>query len=74
MYEFLHRLQIKGFCNRRVGLIENGSWAPTAGREMKRMLAEMSGIDLVEPMVTLRSRLKSTDLPALESLAEALLK
>ena len=74
MYEFLHRLQIKGFCNRRVGLVENGSWAPTAGREMKRMLAEMSGIDLVEPMVTLRSRLKSTDLPALESLADALLK
>ncbi|MBR4212710.1 MAG: MBL fold metallo-hydrolase [Bacteroidales bacterium] len=74
MYEFLHRLQIKGFCNRRVGLVENGSWAPTAGREMKRMLAEMSGIDLVEPMVTLRSRLKSTDLPALESLAAALLK
>lgn len=74
MYEFLHRLQIKGFCNRRVGLVENGSWAPTAGREMKRMLAEMNGIDLVEPMVTLRSRLKSTDLPALESLAEALMK
>ena len=74
MYEFLHRLQIKGFCNRRVGLVENGSWAPTAGREMKRMLAEMSGIDLVEPMVTLRSRLKSTDLPALESLAAALLR
>ena len=74
MVGFLHRLRIKGFCNRRVGLMENGSWAPTAGREMKRLLAEMSGIELVEPMVTLRSRLKSTDLPALEALADALMK
>ena len=74
MYEFLHRLQIKGFCNRRVGLIENGSWAPTAGREMKKMLADLPGIDLVEPMVTIRSRMKSTDLPALEALADALMK
>ena len=73
MYEFLHRLQIKGFCNRRVALVENGSWAPTAGREMKRLLGEMSGITLIEPMVSIRSRMKTTDLPALESLADAIL-
>ena len=73
MYEFLHRLQIKGFCNRKVGIIENGSWAPSAGRVMKEMLSAMSGIEIVEPMVTIKSRMKASDIPALESLASSLL-
>ncbi len=73
MYEFLHRIQIKGYKARRVGLIENGSWAPSAGRVMKEMLAEMKGIDLIEPMVTVRSSLQPTDTPALEALAEAII-
>ena len=73
MYEFLHRLQIKGFCNRKVGILENGSWAPSAGRVMKEMLSSMSGIEIVEPMVTIKSRMKESDIPALESLASALL-
>ena len=73
MYEFLHRLQIKGFCNRKVAIIENGSWAPSAGRVMKEMLSTMSNIEIVEPMVTIRSRMKAADIPALESLAQALL-
>lgn len=73
MYEFLHRLQIKGFCNRKVAIIENGSWAPSAGRTMKEMVSTMSGIDLVEPMVTIRSRMKQSDIPALENLADSLL-
>ena len=73
MYEFLHRIQIKGYKDRRVGLIENGSWAPCAGRVMKEMLSEMKGIDLAEPMVTLRSTMKPTDQPAMEALAEAIL-
>ena len=72
MYEFLHRLQIKGFCNRKVGSIENGSWAPSAGRVMKEMLSSMSGIEIVEPMVTIRSRMKQSDIPALDSLADAI--
>ena len=72
MYEFLHRLQIKGFCNRKVGIIENGSWAPSAGRVMKEMLSSMSGIEIVEPMVTIKSRMKESDIPALDSLADAI--
>ena len=74
MYEFLHRIQIKGYKNRRVGIIENGSWAPSAGRVMKEMLAEMKGIDLVEPMVTIRSAMQPTDVPTMEALAEALVR
>ena len=73
MYDFLHRLQIKGFCNRKVALVENGSWAPSAGRVMKEMLSAMSGIEIVEPMVTIKSRMKAADIPALESLADSLL-
>jgi flavorubredoxin len=73
MYEFLHRLQIKGFCNRKVAIIENGSWAPSAGRVMKEMLSSMSNIEIVEPMVTIKSRMKEADIPVLESLASALL-
>jgi len=73
MYEFLHRLQIKGFCNRKVAIIENGSWAPSAGRVMREMLSAMNGIEVVEPMVTIKSRMKQSDIPALESLASALI-
>ena len=74
MYEFLHRLQIKGYCNRKVAIVENGSWAPSAGRVMKEMLSSMSNIEIVDPMVTIRSRMKQADIPALDSLADALVR
>ena len=73
MYDFLHHLQIKSFQKRRVAIVENGSWAPSAGRVMRAMLSEMKELEIVEPMVTIRSRMKSTDLPAMEALADALL-
>ena len=73
MYEFLHRIQIKGYKSHRVGIIENGSWAPSAGRVIKEMLATMKDIDLVEPMVTIRSTMQPTDEPAMEALAEAII-
>ena len=73
MYEFLHRLQIKGYCNRKVAILENGSWAPSAGRVMKEMVGAMSNIELVDPMVTIRSRMKKSDIPALENLADSIL-
>lgn len=73
MVDFLHHLQSKGFRNRRVALVENGSWAPSAGREMTAMLEKMKDIDCVTPVVTLRGRMKQSDLGALEALADALL-
>ena len=73
MYEFIHRLQIKGYSNRRVALVENGSWAPSAARVMKEMVATMKNVELVGPVVTIRSRMKSSDLPALDALADAVL-
>lgn len=73
MHDFLHHLQLKGFQKRRVGIIENGSWAPCAGRIMKGMLEQMKDIDIVEPMVTIRSRMKKGDVAALKQLADAVL-
>ncbi len=70
---FLHLLSAKAWQQKRVGLIENGSWAPASGRIMKEAFAAMKGVTVIEPAVTLLSTLKSTDLPALEALADALL-
>ena len=73
MYDFLHHLKLKAYQKRRVGIIENGSWAPCAGRVMKGMLETMKDIEIVEPMVTIRSAMKQGDIPALEALADAML-
>ena len=73
MHDFLHHLKLKAYQKRRVGIIENGSWAPCAGRVMKGMLEGMKEIEIVEPMVTIRSTMKQADIPALEALADAML-
>ena len=73
MHDFLHHLQIKNFQKRRIGLIENGSWAPCAAKAMRTLIEPMKEITLVDPVVTIRSRMKQTDLPALEALADAIL-
>ena len=73
MHDFLHHLKLKAYQKRRVGIIENGSWAPCAGRVMKGMLETMKEIEIVEPMVTIRSTMKQGDIPALEALADAML-
>ena len=73
MYDFLHHLQLKGYQRRRVGLIENGSWAPSAGRVMRGLLASMKDIDIVEPMVTLRTTLQPENIPSMQALAKTLL-
>ncbi len=71
MHEFLHHLQLKGYRSRRVAIIENGSWAPCAARAMKAMIEPMKEIEILEPTVTIRSRMKQSDMPALERLADA---
>ena len=70
MHDFLHHLQMKGYRSRRVALIENGSWAPSAARAMRAMLEPLKEIEILEPTVTIRSRMKQSDIPALERLAE----
>ena len=73
MHDFLHHLKLKNYQNRKVAIVENGSWAPTAGRVMRAMLEGMKNIAIVDTMVTIRSRMKESDLPAMEQLATELL-
>ena len=72
MQDFLHHLQSKAYQNRTIGLIENGSWAPTAAKTMRGILDTMKNITIVEPVVTIKSELKENDIPTLEELADAL--
>lgn len=72
MYDFLHHLQLKSYQNRKVGIIENGSWAPTAAKTMRKELEVMKNIEIVEPVVTIWSRMKESDLPALQALVDAM--
>lgn len=73
MESFLAHLKSKAYQKRKVGLVENGSWAPCAGRIMKSTLESMKDITLVEPLVTIRSAQKSADEVQLNALADAML-
>ncbi len=73
MHDFLHHLAIKGYCKRRIAIIENGSWAPSAGRAMRNIIDRFKDVCVVEDMVTIMSRMKPSDIPALESLADEVL-
>ena len=73
MHDFLYHLQIKNYQRRRFGIVENGSWMPTAGKVMRSMIEGLKDCEIVEPMVTIRSRMKAADEAQLEQLADSLL-
>lgn len=73
MREFLHRLQSKNYQKRKVALVENGTWSPSAGRAMRGILDTMKDLEIVEPMVTIRSTMKAEDMENLNALVEAML-
>ena len=72
-YNFLHTLQMKAWQKRKVALVENGTWGPTAGKVMRDMFSQMKEVTEVGNMVTIRSRMSEADIPALEALASAIL-
>ncbi len=74
MSNFLHLLIEKNYQNRKIALIENGSWAPSAARCMKESISKMKNINLCEKVVTIKSTMKSEDIIQLENLSEELLK
>ena len=71
--DLLHRLQSKGYQKRKVAIVENGTWSPSAGRTIREMLENMKDIEIVEPMVTIYSTMKDSDLEKINELAEAML-
>ena len=70
--DFLHHLLIKGFKNRKVAVVENGSWAPSAGKVMREYFEKMKGIELCDVSVTIKSTLNEDTVRKLEELADAI--
>ena len=73
METFLNKLTNKNYQNRKIAIIENGSWAPTAARVMKGYVEKMKKITLCEKTVTIKSAMKDADVTAMEELADELL-
>lgn len=61
METFLNILKSKNYQNRKIGIIENGSWAPSAGKCMKEIINNMKNIEIIEPLVTIKSAMKKDD-------------
>ena len=68
MEHFLMRLKDRNYQKRKVGIVENGSWAPSAGRCMKSILEGMKDIEIVEPMITIKSKMKEENIAEFEKL------
>lgn len=71
MQDFLNHLQAKAYQNRKVALVENGTWAPSAAKVMRGMLESMKNITVLEPVVTIRSAMKESDMDAINDLVKA---
>ena len=74
MKTFIEHLVERGYKNRTIGFIENGSWAPTAAKVMKGMLEGLKNIELLEPVVTIKSALNADSEAQLDALCKALIK
>ena len=65
---FLNLLKEKNYQNRKVGIIENGSWAPNAANSIKNILSQMKDIEIIEPVVTIKTKLNEESNKKLEEL------
>ncbi len=74
MEDFLHHLKSKAYQKRKVAFMENGSWAPMAAKQMKAIVETFKNIEMVEPVVTIRSTLNDASRAQLEALAAELTK
>ena len=73
MKQFLDHLKERSYQNRTVGIIENGSWAPSAGKCMKGTLEEMKNINIIEPIITIKSTMSEENISQMEKMADILL-
>lgn len=73
MNDFLHHLKIKGYKNRKVAMIENGSWAPCAIKSMQPYFEEMKGIEVSDAKVTIRSTMTAENEVQLAALADSII-
>lgn len=74
MEQFLRLLKEKNYQNRKIAIIQNGTWAPSAAKTMLEIISEMKSITLVEPQVTIKTTMKEDNIKELNILAENILK
>ena len=74
MYDFLNHLTVKTYQNRKVFIMENGSWAPSAARTAKGIIEGWKNVTLLDPVVTIKSTMKDSDIPNIEALADAIVE
>ena len=72
MEHLLHELKAHNLSNRTVALIQNGTWGPNAGKQMREMLEGMKNMNILDGMVTIKSRLTEGQLSELDVLADAI--
>ena len=70
MEDFLNRLSHKAFQKRKVGIIENGSWAPCAAKSMKAILDTMKNLEICDKVVTIKTTMKDADVEHMKELAK----
>ena len=73
MEQFLNKLKERNYQNRKIGIIQNGSWAPSAEKTIKEILQGMKDIEIVNENVTIKSTMKKEDVIEIEKLAESIL-
>ena len=73
MERMLTILTHKGLRNRTIAMVQNGSWAPSAAKTMKEILAKQQNLTYVDPVVTIKTSMKESDLPEMETLADNLI-
>ena len=73
MEDFLHHLKAKNYQKRKIAFMENGSWAPTAAKNMKAIVENFKNVELVDPVVTIKSTMKEENVKTMEELADNLL-
>lgn len=74
MLNFLHDMKALNVQNRTVALMENGSWAPSSGKQMRALLEEMKGMEILEPVLTVKSALKEEALDSVKEMADTIAK
>lgn len=74
MFDFLNHLTVKTYQNRKVFIMENGSWAPSAARTAKGIIEGWKNVTLLDPVVTIKSTMKDSDIPNIEALADAIVE
>ena len=72
MNDFLYRLKLKGCMNKKIGIVENYSWGAVAGKKMRELVEEMKGMEIAEPLVSVKTKIDAESGERLEALAEVI--